>query len=94
MVEMAIHKPTQTKVAVKKIDKRSIANKKIQATLMREVEIHRQLKHQNIIRLYSHFEDQEYIYLVLEYAEGGNLFYFIRNGRTRLSEEQVFHYFI
>lgn len=86
--------PTQTKVAVKKIDKRSLANKKIKATLMREVEIHRKLKHQNIIRLYTHFEDAEFLYLVLEYAEGGNLFYFIRNGRKQLSEEDAFHYFI
>ena len=39
-VEMAVHVATGTKLAVKKIDKRSIANKKIRATLMREVEIH------------------------------------------------------
>ena len=39
-VEMAVHTRTGAKLAVKKIDKRSIANKKIKATLMREVEIH------------------------------------------------------
>ena len=33
------------------------------------------------------------MYLVLEYAEGGNLFYYIRNTRKRLSEQEVFQYF-
>jgi serine/threonine protein kinase len=93
-VEMAVHKKTGIKLAIKKIDKRSIANKKIKATLMREVDIHKQLKHENIIRLYTSFEDTEYIYLVLEFAEKGNLFYYIRNGKRRLNEEESFHYFI
>lgn len=35
---------------------------------MREVEIHKKLKHENIIQLYTSFEDEKYIYLVLEYA--------------------------
>lgn len=56
-VELAIHKKSGIKLAVKKIDKQSIANKKIKATLMREVEIHKKLKHENIIRLYTAIED-------------------------------------
>lgn len=38
-VELARHKKTGIKLAVKKIDKQSLANKKIRATLMREVQI-------------------------------------------------------
>jgi len=93
-VEMAVHRKTGTKLAIKKIDKRSIANKKIKSILMREVEIHKQLKHENKIKQYTSFEDEEYVYLVLEYAEKGNLFYFIRDGKKKLSEEETFHYFI
>jgi serine/threonine protein kinase len=93
-VEMAVHKRLGIRLAIKKIDKRSLANKKIKATLMREVEIHKKLKHENIIRLYTSVEDSEYIYLILEYAEKGNLFFFIRNSKRRLSEEEAFHYFI
>ena len=44
-VELAKHKRTGMKLAVKKIDKQSLANKKIRATLLREVEIHKKLKH-------------------------------------------------
>lgn len=93
-VEMATHKRLGIKLAIKKIDKRSLVNKKIRATLLREVDIHKRLKHENIIRLYASCEDADYIYLVLEYAEKGNLFFFIRNNKKRLSEEEAFHYFV
>ncbi|TXH54170.1 MAG: hypothetical protein E6Q89_08380 [Bacteroidia bacterium] len=33
-----------------------------------------QLKHDNIIKVYECFEDEEYIYLVLELAENGQLY--------------------
>ena len=29
------------------------------------------LKHKNIIELYDHFEEEEFIYLILECASGG-----------------------
>jgi serine/threonine protein kinase len=92
-VELARHKKTGIKVAVKKIDKQSLANKKIKATLMREVEIHKKLKHENIIRLFTSVEDEHYIYLILEYATKGNLFYMIK-GKKALSEDEAFYFFI
>ena len=92
-VELAKHKRTGKKLAVKKIDKLSLANKKIKATLLREVEIHKKLKHQNIIRLYTSLEDDKYIYLILEYAEKGNLFFLIRTKKA-LSEDETFYFFI
>lgn len=60
---------------------------------MREVDIHRRLKHENIIRLYNSLEDNNYIYLVLEYASKGNLFYLIRNKKV-LTENETFYFFI
>lgn len=93
-VEMAVHKKIGIKLAIKKVDKRSLANKKIKATLMREIEIHKRLKHENIIRLYTSVEDKDFIYLVLEYAEMGNLFFYVRNSKRRLTEEEAFHLFI
>lgn len=93
-MELAIHRRLKVKLAIKKIDKRSLANKKIKTTLMREVDIHKRLKHKNIIKLYASCEDSEFIYLILEYAEKGNLFFFIRNNKQRLSESQAYHYFI
>ena len=60
---------------------------------MREVEIHKRLDHENIIRLYTALEDEHCIYLVLEYAQKGNLFFLIRNKKS-LSEDEAFYFFI
>jgi len=92
-VELAEHIPTGRKLAVKKIDKSSLPNKKIRKTLMREVQIHRQLIHDNIVRLFASLEDDKYIYLVLEYANKGNLFSLIRS-KGALNEDEAFYFFI
>jgi calcium-dependent protein kinase len=33
------------------------------------------LDHRHIIKLFNHFEDEKFFYLIMEYAEGGNLFH-------------------
>jgi len=38
--------------------------------VQREIRIHSQLQHENIIQLYAAFEDREHVYLALEYASG------------------------
>jgi serine/threonine protein kinase len=76
-------------IAVKKIDRNSLRNKKIAATLLREVDIHRRIKHENIVRLYQAIDvksNSRYLYLFLEYAEKGSLFHIIRN---RLQSESI-----
>ena len=41
---------------------------------MREIEIQAHLKHENILKMHGFFSDEEKIYLILEYAPGGELF--------------------
>lgn len=41
----------------------------------REVYIMYELNHPHIIKLYNHFEDDKNFYLIMELAEGGNLFH-------------------
>lgn len=43
------------------------------------------IKHPNIIELYYYIESSEYIYIILEYADGGNLFEYL-NKNKYLSE--------
>jgi serine/threonine protein kinase len=38
-----------------------------------EIDVMKQMNSQYIIRLYDHFEDKNYIYLLLEYCNGGDL---------------------
>jgi serine/threonine protein kinase len=44
------------------------------ALIRREVEIRKCISHENIARLHDMFEDDEYIYLVIEHLVGGDLF--------------------
>lgn len=38
-----------------------------------EVRIHFQLKHPSILKLYNSFEDDKYVYMVLELCQNGDL---------------------
>ena len=80
-------------VAVKKIDKSSLKTPKMKETLRREIQIQKQLKHVNIVRLDTSLEDDRYIYLILEYVKQGNLFFIIRK-KGSLSEAEAFYFFI
>jgi calcium-dependent protein kinase len=39
-----------------------------------EISIMRELDHPNVIKLFEFFEDDRYVYLVMELCEGGELF--------------------
>lgn len=41
--------------------------------MKREILIHRNLSHKNIVKLYETFEDDTYLYLAMEYCTGGTL---------------------
>ena len=53
-----------------------------------EIEILKQIDHPNIIKLYEVFEDENYICLVIELMEGGELFELFYE-QKRFSEDQA-----
>lgn len=58
--------------------------------LVREVRVMKQLNHAHIIRLYEVIETQKELYLVLEYAPGGELFdYLVSHGRMKEKDARV-----
>lgn len=56
------------------MDKRQIRKSHFEHQLRREIEIKSYLKHKNVLQMYGYFRDKTKIYLILEYAEGGELF--------------------
>ena len=74
LVQQAEHKHLGKKFAIKRIDKESLKHARVHEAFLREVSIHKKLKHQYIVRLYTSLEDDYYIYLVLELVAKGNLF--------------------
>ncbi|XP_048415410.1 serine/threonine-protein kinase NIM1 isoform X2 [Stegostoma tigrinum] len=91
-VKLGIHCLTKDKVAIKIMNKKQVTQKS-QQLFINEILCMEQLHHPNIIRLYEMLETQSRLYLVLEYADGGDLFTKIStNGR--LSEYESKFIFI
>ncbi|XP_034951244.1 serine/threonine-protein kinase SIK3-like isoform X2 [Chelonus insularis] len=81
VVKMATHVVTKSKVAIKIIDKTKLSEENL-AKIFREVHIMKRLRHPHIIRLYQVMETEKMIYLVTEYAPGGEIFdHLVRYGR-------------
>nr|CAD7429942.1 unnamed protein product [Timema monikensis] len=72
-VKMAIHQLTKEQVAIKILDKSKL-EQKTRKMLAREIATMEAIHHPNIIRLYEVVETYSKIYLVMEFARGGELF--------------------
>lgn len=67
-------KKTSKQYAMKILSKKMLMKYKMVKQIMNEIKIMRSLTHENIIRYQTHFEDKEYIFLLLELADKGHLF--------------------
>ena len=76
-VSKVSHKFTGEIYALKAIQRR-LQNHHLQEYIVREVATQKQLKHPNIVKLYEHFQDEENVYLLLEFAPEGSLYSKIR----------------
>ncbi|CAI0563722.1 unnamed protein product [Linum tenue] len=74
-------------VALKVLFKEQIDKYRIHHQLRREMEIQSTLKHPNVLRLYGWFDDDDRIFLILEYAHGGELYGVLRE-RGHLTERE------
>ncbi|KAL7750244.1 hypothetical protein RI367_004417 [Sorochytrium milnesiophthora] len=61
-------------VALKVLFKSEMTEPQAKQQLTREIEIQSHLRHNNILRLYGYFYDKQNVYLILEYAEQGELY--------------------
>lgn len=57
-----------------------------------EITVHRSLDHPNIIQFHDYIQKDHNVYLVLEYAESGNLYSYIHKRKSLLPEE-IFRFF-
>ncbi|XP_066535640.1 serine/threonine-protein kinase SIK3 homolog isoform X2 [Hoplias malabaricus] len=81
VVKLATHVITKAKVAIKIVDKTQLDDENLKK-IFREVQIMKMLRHPHIIRLYQVMETERMIYLVTEYASGGEIFdHLVAHGR-------------
>ncbi|XP_032089712.1 serine/threonine-protein kinase MARK2 isoform X10 [Thamnophis elegans] len=88
-VKLARHVLTGKEVAVKIIDKTQLNSSSLQK-LFREVRIMKVLNHPNIVKLFEVIETDKTLYLVMEYASGGEVFdYLVAHGRMKEKEARA-----
>ena len=92
-VKLGIHVRTKKKVAIKILETRKIAMMSDRGRVKREIKILKEVKHENIIQLFEIIETSFAIYMIMEYAEGGELFdYIVNKGRLSEKEAAFFYY--
>ncbi|XP_058847879.1 MAP/microtubule affinity-regulating kinase 3 isoform X5 [Acipenser ruthenus] len=85
-VKLARHILTGREVAIKIIDKTQLNPTSLQK-LFREVRIMKILNHPNIVKLFEVIETDKTLYLIMEYASGGEVFdYLVAHGRMKEKE--------
>ncbi|KAL1640740.1 spindle assembly checkpoint kinase [Didymella pomorum] len=77
--------------ALKVLYKHELTDVKSQEQVKREIEIQSRLTHPNVLRLFGHFHDRHHIFLILEYAGGGELYKHLRK-KWRFSEQEAAQY--
>uniref|UniRef100_UPI0037E968C7 serine/threonine-protein kinase MARK1 n=1 Tax=Semicossyphus pulcher TaxID=241346 RepID=UPI0037E968C7 len=88
-VKLARHTLTGREVAVKIIDKTQLNPTSLQK-LFREVSVMKILNHPNIVKLFEVIETEKTLYLVMEYASGGEVFdYLVAHGRMKEKEARA-----
>lgn len=70
--------------ALKLLEKKLLEVEQTTEQVIRELKIQQFLNHPNIIKMYGYFDDEQYIYIILEVATGGQLFHQIKKSEPML----------
>ena len=85
-VRIAIHKPTNTQVAVKIYEKRRLIG--LRRNLKREVKLLIAINHKNIIKLLAYFASANHIYLIMEYGGELSLYDYLKQQKYYTMKEE------
>ena len=88
-VYLVTHKATKAQYAIKAIDKRNKANQEEKPYFRREIEVMYKIHHPNVVKLYGHFEDNNYCYFIMEYISKGNVYGLIPQDKKKRLNTQV-----
>jgi len=91
-VTKVMHKTSGNIYALKAIDKQKIRDNGLSEQLLSEVKTQLTLVHPNLLRCFDYFEDTSTVFLILEFAGGGDLYRYLRQAGA-LSEPDAAHIF-
>jgi len=90
-VYLAKHRSSGYICALKVLNKDEIMREGAEKHVRREIEVHSNLRHPGVLGFYGWFHDSRRIFLILEYAAGGELYKTLQN-ETRFSERRAATY--
>ena len=88
LVKSGINKETHKQVAIKIMAKKNMDKSDLELAKV-EIDILKISQHPNIIKLYDIYENENYIYIIMEYCAGGDLFSYIEKRGFRLPETRA-----
>ena len=89
-IYLVYHKITKAKYAIKAINKKNKSNIEEKPYFRREIEIMYRINHPNVVKLYGHFEDNNYCYFIMEYIPKGNAYSLIpKHGRKKQTNHLI-----
>jgi len=92
-VYLARERKSKFIVAIKAIRKSQLLKAGVEHQLRREIEIQTHLRQKNILRMYGYFWDEKRIYIILEFAPGGELYKVLTN-KGRFTEATTAKYIL
>ena len=87
-VKLGVEKKTNQRVAIKIIKKNKAKESDIEL-VRNEIDIMKLCYHPNVIHLLDHFENGEYIFIVMEYIKGGCLTDYLKKNEFDFSEKRA-----
>ena len=87
-VKLGIQISTKLKVAIKIITKSKLKNQQVEL-LKSEIDIMKVCKHPNIVQFIDHYENSEYIFIVMEYLQHGHLRQYLTKKNFAVSEKRI-----
>ena len=86
-VKQGTHIITGDKVAIKILEKDKIKDQSDIERINREITILKKVRHPHVVQLYEMIENNDYLYLIMEYCSGGELFQHIVKNRNLQEKE-------
>ena len=88
LVKFGINKETNQQVAIKIMAKKNMDKSDLELAKV-EIDILKIGQHPNIIKLYDIYENENYIYIIMEYCSGGDLLSYFEHYDYELKETKV-----
>jgi len=88
LVKLGLNKETKKPVAIKIMAKKNMDKSDMEFAKV-EIDILKIGQHPNIIKLYDVFENENYIYIIMEYCSGGDLLSYFEHYEYELPETKV-----